>query len=148
MIRMANVEDVDNNLLNLYEEGYNMHYEERKDIFVFKTREELKGVLMELLDNMIESFLILEEKGKIIGYACFQYKIRATKSLWIDEIIIDSNYRGKGYGKALLEEIRKLAEENGCMRIELNCWSFNKSALKFYESAGYSFQRVVLEKEL
>ena len=107
-IRIANDNDIDNNLLKLYIEAFNMHYENRKDIFINK----------------------------------------ATNSIWIDEIIIDNDYKKKGYGKKLIMEVAKFAEKNNCKRIELNCWSFNRDALKFYEKIGFIQQRIIFEKEV
>lgn len=148
MIRYADIKDVNSYLMDLYIEGYNMHYEARKDIFSLKTKDELKNELIKLIEDPLEFIILLEEGNQLIGYAAFQYKFKETKSLWIDEIIIDAKMRGQGYGKKLLEGINKIAIENNCRRIELNCWCFNDDALKFYESIGFNAQRVVLEKGL
>ena len=140
-IRVANANDIDSNLLKLYIEGFNMHYEKRKDIFIKKTNEELKK-------DLINDLKSTEEIIIIIGYVKFKYKTKATKSIWIDEIIIDNDYKKKGYGKTLITEVTKFAKENKCKRIELNCWSFNEDALKFYEKIGFVQQRIIFEKEV
>lgn len=148
LIREANKNDVDSNLLKLYIEGFNMHYSQRKDIFSNKEIEELKNNLINLLENLNEIIFVIDKNDDIIGYAALQFKDKTTKSIWIDEIIIDNNYRNNGYGKDLINEIFKFAKENDCQRIELNCWSFNADALKFYDKLGFKQQRVILEKEV
>ena len=75
-------------------------------------------------------------------------KDKVTKTIWIEEIIIDGNYRNKGYGKKMIEQINTFAKENECTRIELNCWSFNKNAINFYNKLGFAEQRVIFEKKV
>ena len=143
---MANDNDVDSNLLNLYIEGFKTHYENRKDIFTAKTDEELKNDLINVLRNPEKIVLVIEVENAIIGYVEFKYSTKATKSIWIDEIFVDNDYKRKGYGRMLIEEVSKFAKKNNCKRIELNCWSFNENALKFYKNIGFIQQRIVFEK--
>ena len=70
------------------------------------------------------------------------------KVMWIDEICIDEKYRRKGIGKLLIQEVKKEAKENNCNKIELNCWEFNESAMRFYESIGLKTQRRIMEMEI
>ena len=60
-------------------------------------------------------------------------------------MIILEKYRGKGYGKKLMDEAKKIAKDANCDRIELNCWMFNESALGMYEHIGYVKQRIIYE---
>lgn len=147
-IRIANEKDIDNNLLKVYIEGFNLHYKNRKDIFLEKTDEELKKDLINILNNPDEMIFVIDLNNKIIGYATFQCKNKVSNSVWIDEIIIDENYRNQGYGKKLIDELSIFAKKHNCQRIELNCWSFNRDALKFYEKIGFNQQRVIFEKEI
>lgn len=147
-IREATINDIDNNLLNLYIEGFNMHYENRKDIFTKRENDELKNYLIDMLNNEDKIIFVIEDNEVIVGYAALQIKNKTSKSIWIDEIIVDSNYRNKGYGKKLIDEIYKYAKENDCIRVELNCWSFNSGAHEFYDKLDFKQQRVVYEKEI
>ena len=65
--RRANKSDVNNNLLNLYIEGYNFHYNNRKDIFVLKDEKDLKDYLLKEIEN--STIYVLIEKKVVIGYA-------------------------------------------------------------------------------
>ena len=46
------------------------------------------------------------------------------------------SYRGKGYGKAILKELARLAVERGCGRLEWWCLDWNKPSIDFYLSLG------------
>ena len=65
--RRANKSDVNNNLLNLYIEGYNLHYNNRKDIFVLKDEKDLKDYLLKEIET--STIYVLIEKKVVIGYA-------------------------------------------------------------------------------
>lgn len=147
-VRKAEQCDINNNLLSLYIEGFNVHYEKRKDIFSEKTIDELKGNLIEMINNPDENVFVIDDNGKIIGYAATKFKDKATRAIWIDEIVIDINYQNKGYGKMLIDEICKYAKQNKCVRVELNCWCFNSNAIEFYNKLGFIQQRIVYEKKI
>ena len=147
MIRQATLNDIDSNLLTLYIEGYNLHQTNQPDQFAAKTDAELRDSLVKMLNSSNEVVLVTEEDG-IIAYAALQIKQKAVKVAWIDEIIVDPSHRQKGHATRLLAEVRKLAADQGCQKIELICWSFNTAALKLYEKLGFSTQRVVLETNI
>ena len=68
-IRKAESFDINNNLLNLYIKGFNMHYEKRKDIFQKKSRDELNNNLIEMINNPNEIIFVIDDNEKILGYA-------------------------------------------------------------------------------
>lgn len=78
------------------------------------------------------SFLLKDDSGKINGgiTANMFWHHMHIESLWVDEIL-----RGKGYGRALLERMEKLAYEKGCRFIYLDTFSFQ--APEFYKQNGY-----------
>ena len=147
-IRTAKICDIDNNLLKLYKKIFNMHYKERKDIFCEKSDDELRNDLVNILNSLDEIIWVIEIDNVIIGYIDFKFRTKVTKHIFINQIMIDDKYRGKGYGKKLIMELVQLAKKNNFERVELNCWSFNENALKFYEKMGFISQRVILEKNL
>ena len=147
-IRTAKICDIDNNLLKLYKKIFNMHYKERKDIFYEKSDDELRNDLVNILNSLDEIIWVIEIDNVIIGYIDFKFRTKVTKYIFINQIMIDDKYRGKGYGKKLIMELVGLAKKNNFERVELNCWSFNENALKFYEKMGFISQRVILEKNL
>lgn len=48
----------------------------------------------------------------------------------------------------LILEAENLAKKLNCERIELNCWEFNETAIKFYEEIGMKTQRRIMEKKV
>ena len=68
------------------------------------------------------------------------------KTLYIDDICVDENARGRHVGKALYDYVINYAKEYGCYNVTLNVWSCNPSALKFYEKMGLVPQKIGMEK--
>lgn len=81
-IREATINDIDNNLLDLYIDGYNIHYEGRKDVFSNKSNEELEKDLYELINDNNEKVFVLIYDNIIVGYVAF--KIKHGNTVWID----------------------------------------------------------------
>lgn len=125
-----------------------MHYENRKDIFSKRTAEELRKNLIKRINNQEETIFVIEDNNKVIGYASIELKNKISKTIWINEIMVDTNHQNKGRGTLLINEIYKFAKENDAKRIELNCWSFNKEALEFYNKLGFKEQRIIFEKKV
>lgn len=70
------------------------------------------------------------------------------KTLYIDDLCVDENTRGKHIGKQLYEYVLKFAKESGCYNVTLNVWACNESAKKFYEKQGLIPQKIGMEKIL
>ena len=88
------------------------------------------------------------ENNKLCGYCLCRIKSFSSKLnpdskiLWIDEFYICEEFRRKGYGKSLFEEIKKTAADKTCSAIEFDVWSLNETAMKFYDSLGCTNQRI------
>lgn len=66
----------------------------------------------------------------------------------VDQLVIDEEYRNHSLEKKLIGEVKKIALDNNCDRIELNCWMFNENALGMYEHIGFKKQRIIYEMSL
>lgn len=80
-----------------------------------------------------------EEEDKIVGFALFFHNFSTfvgRKGLYIEDLFIIPEKRGKGYGKALLKYLAKLAVERNCGRMEWICLDWNQPALNVYRSIG------------
>ncbi|MBQ6538774.1 MAG: GNAT family N-acetyltransferase [Bacilli bacterium] len=144
-IRKAKEEDIENNLLNIFIKGYRLHQNSRPDKFSNRDDERLRNILIDSMNK--EDFLVIEYNNKIIGYASYQIKEKnSNKSLWVDELVIDDDLQGKGYGKILIKKLEEMSKEEGCKSIEFCCWEFNKKAQEIYDHLDYKIQRVIFEK--
>ena len=92
------------------------------------------------------------DDGEVQGYAfCQVSEIRNNqllediKTLYIDDICVDENARGKHVGKALYEYVRDYAKSIGCNNITLNVWEGNEPALHFYRNMGMQVQKTTME---
>jgi len=146
-IRKAKLSDIEKGLLELFIDGYRYHQTGRPDKFMNRSDDNLKEILNSTLDT--EKFIIVELDKKVIGYASYQIKEKNQKKfLWIDELIIDENYRKNGYAKELINELESISKKEGCSSLEFCCWEFNKNAQEIYEHLGYKVQRKIYEKEV
>lgn len=83
--------------------------------------------------------LIAYEDGKAVGFALYFYNFSTfltRRGLYLEDIFIDPAYRGKGYGKALMQYLARQAVEQKCGRFEWVVLEWNKPAIGFYEKVG------------
>ncbi|WP_426350056.1 GNAT family N-acetyltransferase [Alloiococcus sp. CFN-8] len=79
------------------------------------------------------------ENGKEIGFALFFHNFSTflgRAGIYLEDLFILPEYRGKGYGKATLKQLAKIAVERGCGRLEWWCLNWNKPSIDFYLSLG------------
>ncbi len=83
--------------------------------------------------------LILEREGRaagmVLGYV--RTSLSSGKKLVIDELVVDHDQRGRGYGRALLEHCIKTARERGLDNVELACSLSDTELHRFYTSMGF-----------
>lgn len=79
------------------------------------------------------------EDGKEVGFALFFHNFSTflgRSGLYLEDLYVFPEYRGKGYGKALLRKLASLAVERGCGRMEWWCLDWNQPSIDFYRSLG------------
>lgn len=80
-----------------------------------------------------------EENDTVVGFALFFHNFSTfvgRKGLYLEDLFIIPEKRGRGYGKALLKYLANLAVERRCGRMEWICLDWNKPALSVYRSIG------------
>ena len=90
------------------------------------------------VDRSAECFLG-EEDGVVVGFALFFHNFSTfvgRKGLYLEDLFIVPEKRGRGYGKAFLKHLARIAVERGCGRMEWICLDWNESALSIYRSIG------------
>ncbi|HEY1992047.1 MAG TPA: GNAT family N-acetyltransferase [Gammaproteobacteria bacterium] len=83
--------------------------------------------------------LIAELEGEPAGFALFFHNFStflAQPGLYLEDLYVKPELRGKGVGKQLLAHLAKLALQRGCGRFEWAVLDWNAPAIKFYESLG------------
>jgi GNAT superfamily N-acetyltransferase len=80
-----------------------------------------------------------EWHGKPAGFAFYFYNYstwQGRPGLYLEDLFVKPEFRGKGIGKALLLHLAKVAVENNCGRYQWQVLDWNEPAIKFYESLG------------
>lgn len=84
--------------------------------------------------------VVLAYEGDIpVGFALFFHNFSTFTGypgLYLEDLFVYEEYRGKGYGKVLLLYLAKLAQERGCARYEWVVLDWNQPAIDFYNSLG------------
>ncbi|MBS0625382.1 MAG: GNAT family N-acetyltransferase [Verrucomicrobia bacterium] len=91
------------------------------------------------LDPKGPEVLIGEESGKPVGFVLFFHNFSTflgRKGVYIEDLYVRQECRGKGYGELILKEICRLAKERNCGRVEWWVLDWNKRAIKFYKKIG------------
>ncbi len=83
-------------------------------------------------------FTIKDEHNNILGYTVFffAYFTWTGKSLYMDDLYICPQYRGKGLGKMLINEVASFARKNKCHKLRWQVADWNEPAIKLYRSLG------------
>jgi len=79
------------------------------------------------------------EDGKEVGFALFFHNFSTflgRAGIYLEDLYVKPEYRGKGYGKGLLRELAKITVERGCGRLDWSCLDWNKPSIDFYLSLG------------
>ena len=77
--------------------------------------------------------------GKEIGFALFFHNFSTflgRSGIYLEDLYIKPEHRGKGYGKALFKQLAKIAVERKCGRLEWWCLDWNQPSIDFYLSLG------------
>lgn len=131
-IRQADINDVSTILSFIKELA---EYENMSDQVV-ATEELLKEWLFEKKKAEV---LLAVEGDTPVGFALYFYNFSTflgRAGIYLEDLFVKKEYRGKGYGKALLKELARIAVSQGCGRLEWCCLDWNQPSIDFYLSLG------------
>jgi len=77
--------------------------------------------------------------GKEVGFALFFHNFSTflgRAGLYLEDLYVLPEHRGKGYGRAILQKLAAIAVERGCGRMEWWCLDWNRPSVDFYRSLG------------
>ncbi|MDE6891921.1 MAG: GNAT family N-acetyltransferase [Lachnospiraceae bacterium] len=151
-IRRATEQDMDG-INSLLWQVCLVHHRGRPDLFKYGAKKYTDDQLRDLIHNDSRPiFTAVDGDGKVLGYAfcIFQQHIDDNiltdiKTLYIDDLCVDENVRGRHIGRRLYDAVLEFAKAQGCYNVTLNVWSLNETAMKFYESCGLKPQKVGME---
>ena len=150
-VRFAKENELDR-VNELRKQVNDLHVAGRPDLFRPGFSRELQDFLQVIWNDPEKEIVVTEREGTICGYAVL-HAIHRPESpsklernyLDIDEFGVDEAFRRQGAATAMIDFIRKYAQEMDFHRIELNMWEFNRDALAFYEAVGFSTYRRYME---
>ena len=152
-IRRATFNDIDGINKLLYE-VHKVHSDKRPDLFKVGSKKYTNEELAKIIVDDNRPIFVYVDNDDILGYAfCVFIKNNSNSltdilTLYIDDLCVDENARGKKVGTSLYNYVLQFAKDAGCYNVTLNVWACNNSALKFYEKCGLSVQKIGMEKIL
>ena len=92
-----------------------------------------------LFDRRAAEVVFALEEGREVGFALFFHNFSTflgRSGVYLEDLYVRPEHRGKGYGKALLKWLARIALERGCGRLEWWCLDWNRPSIDFYLSMG------------
>lgn len=157
MIRIALPQDLDR-IMDLLHQVNDVHAEGRPDLFIKGHAKYTEAEVLEIISNpMTPVFVYVDENDKntVNGY-CFcivqdhtlDKHLAPIKTLYIDDLCVDTRCRGQHIGRSLYQYVKLYAKLEGFHNITLNVWCENPSAIKFYEHLGLRPYKIGMEERL
>ena len=131
-IRFAEKADVKTILLFIRELA---KYEKMEDLVIAD-----EALLTEwIFEKKKAEVLLISDSGKDVGFALFFHNFSTflgRAGIYLEDLFVLPEYRGKGYGKALLSALAEITKERQCGRLEWSCLDWNEPSIAFYKSLG------------
>ena len=92
-----------------------------------------------IFNKNLAKVLIAEEDEKPVGFALYFYNFSTfvgKPGIYLEDLFVEPEHRGKGYGKSLLIELAKIAKAENCGRFEWSVLDWNTPSIEFYKSLG------------
>ena len=131
-----------------------IRYAERKDceliLQFIKELADYEKMLNEVVatPEILEEWIFDKHKAEVVfamegdtevGFALFFHNFSTfvgRAGIYLEDLFVRPEHRGKGYGKGLLQQLAKIAVERGCGRLEWVCLNWNQPSIDFYKSLG------------
>ncbi|NLN56001.1 MAG: GNAT family N-acetyltransferase [Clostridiales bacterium] len=143
-IRKAEEKDIPC-LLTLLDTIRELHHKGRPDVFRDNGTKYNEKQLKEKLNSPEEGIFVAYDGETFLGYICTVIKeyidhniLLDKKVLYVDDLCVIEESRGRGVGRMLMDEAKDFAKANKCVSLELNVWKFDGSAEGFYRSYGFT----------
>lgn len=135
-------------------EALDFRYAEEKDVPLIlqfiRELAEYEGLLEEVVatEAILKEWIFEKKKAEVIfvleqeaeaGFALFFHNFSTflgRAGIYLEDLYVKPEYRGRGYGKGLLRKLAQIARERGCGRLEWWCLDWNQPSIDFYLSLG------------
>lgn len=115
-----------------------------KELAKYEKMEELVTATSELIREWIfekkkANVIFAVEDGKEVGYALYFYNystFTGRAGLYLEDLFVLPEYRHKGYGTELINELKNICKKENLGRFEWQCLDWNEPSIKFYEKLG------------
>lgn len=136
----------------LMKELHELHVKGRPDLYTELEHPYSREEFEKIVSNPGIIAILAEEKSVVIGLCIGTLRKKSgmveMKTMYIEDLIVDRNFRGKRIASQLYEEMEERGRNTGAKRLDLMVWEFNSDAKRFYEKQGMRPQRYIYEKEL
>lgn len=156
IIRQAVMADYEG-MCAVIDEVDQLHREQHLDLFrkapdgIVRT----PGFIASLIEDPNTCFLVAEQEGEIIGLLIGCMRDTPPVSIlvprrtgYIDNLAVRRDRRRQGVGQAMMQQAEEWARRHGAEALELNVFSFNQGAIRFYEELGYETLMQRMAKKL
>ncbi len=157
MIRVRRAQDKDiKRVTELLAQVLELHADLRPDLFIHGTTKYTENQLSDIFaDEKTPVFVAVDDSDTVQGYAfcifkepAFAINMTDIKTLYIDDLCVDSNARGRHIGTTLFDYVMDFAKQTGCYTVTLNVWEGNDSARHFYEKMGMFVRETQMERRV
>ncbi len=142
-------------MIRLLQQVGQIHAQGRPDLFRAGAQKYNQQELSAILADPDSPIFIAEEENAVLGYCFCQCKavegnacVTGRRELYIDDLCVDENCRGKHVGQALYHHVQTWAKAQGFDYITLHVWGFNHSAQRFYRAMGMDDRYLCMEQKL
>lgn len=136
----------------LMKELHELHVKGRPDLYTELEHPYSREEFEKIVSDPEIIAILAEEKSVVIDLCIGTLRKKSgmveMKTMYIEDLIVDRNFRGKGIASQLYEEMEERGRNTGAKRLDLMVWEFNSDAKRFYEKQGMRPQRYIYEKEL
>lgn len=136
----------------LMKELHELHVKGRPDLYTELEHPYSREEFEKIVSDPEIIAILAEEKSVVIGLCIGTLRKKSgmveMKTMYIEDLIVDRNFRGKGIASQLYEEMEERGRNTGAKRLDIMVWEFNSDAKRFYEKQGMRPQRYIYEKEL
>ena len=150
MIRKASKNDIPR-VIELLHQVNMVHHVIRPDLFKPHTTKYSEQELEAMLNDSSKPIFVYDD-GTVWGYAFCQISevshhslLQDIKTMYVDDICVDEDARGRHIGSAIYDYVRDYARSIGCNNMTLNVWEGNEPALCFYRKMGMQVQKTTME---